>query len=201
MHTKKQGFTLIEMLVVIVIIAILSAISTATLKKYFSQARDAARKASVQNITMMIKIDGAPLWEDDKYVYDVYELRQLFDKNDYRLPEAQNNYCYLIGMGKGTQIVGDDNEFFITVWGERSSSEDVTNQGPIVDGTQKARIALQSFYEGGDIERLDFMCSGGVIGTSSFPVLRSFMNSVLGRDLVYFGIDKHGEVYDSAPGQ
>ncbi|MCF7918170.1 type II secretion system GspH family protein [Candidatus Gracilibacteria bacterium] len=201
MQKKKLGFTLIEMLVVIVIIGILSAISTATLKRYFSQARDAARKSTIQNITLMLKIDGAGKWTDDKYMYDVFKLRKLFEKNDYKIPPSQNSYCYLLGMGQGSEIVGDDNEFFITVWGERSGSEGLGTPGPIVDGTQTARVALQSFYEAGDTERLDFMCPTGSITTSSFAVIRSFMNPVLGNNPIYFGIDKDGKLQNSAPGQ
>ncbi|MCF7812727.1 prepilin-type N-terminal cleavage/methylation domain-containing protein [Candidatus Gracilibacteria bacterium] len=199
--SKSLGFTLIEVLVVIIIIGILATISTATLKNYFVKARDAARKATVNNITLIVKVDASDQWSNEKYIYNVFGLRQLFEKNDYRVPKASNNYCYLLGMGKGTQVVGDDNQFFVLVWGEESNLELFNKPGPIVDGTQEVRLGLWTLFEAGDIVRENFVCENGIVDTSSFQVLRSFANPLLGQDPVYFGIDANGEIQNSAPGQ
>jgi prepilin-type N-terminal cleavage/methylation domain-containing protein len=136
---KILGFTLIELLVVIVIIGILSTISTATFKSYFGKARDAERTSAIQNIALMIKVDGADDWDNTKYMYDVTTLKALFDVNDFRVPKATNNIPYYIAMtNNGATGVGDDNEFVIATWGESTSTANQKTAGVIADGTQKA---------------------------------------------------------------
>lgn len=138
MKRKNFGFTLIELLVVIVIIGILATISTATFKQYFGKARDAARNTSVANITLMIKVDGADRWDDEKYIYSATSLQELFDANDYRAPKGENNICYVVAMAPNMKVVGDDNEFAVVTWGEETSTNDPTASGALVDGTSQA---------------------------------------------------------------
>ncbi len=136
---KMFGFTLIELLVVIVIIGILSTISTATFKSYFGKARDAERTSAVQNMALMIKVDGADDWDNTKYMYTFTTLSALFDANDFRAPKATNNIPYYIAMtNNGNVGVGDDNEFVVATWGESTSTIDMKTPGVIADGTQKA---------------------------------------------------------------
>jgi len=134
---KILGFTLIELLVVIVIIGILSTISTATFKSYFGKARDAERTSAVQNIALMIKVEGADDWDNTKYMHDATTLADLFDANDFRAPKATNAIPYYIAMtNNGATGVGDDNEFVIATWGESTSTADPKAAGVICDGTQ-----------------------------------------------------------------
>lgn len=169
MKNKNIGFTLIELLVVIVIIGILATISTATFKQYFGKARDAARNTSVANITLMIKVDGADRWDDDKYVYDAAGLTELFEANDYRPPQGENNICYYIGMGRGPEPVGDDNEFAVATWGEETSTADPTVGGVIVDGTTNARGNVV----GGGLLQANFGCTANDMD----DVQTAFVNS------------------------
>ena len=128
-RTKLSGFTLIELLVVIVIIGILSTISTATFKSYFGKARDAERRAAVQNLALMIKVDSADKWQETKYIYDKGGLEKLASDNDFRFPRGSKNICYFIGMMQGDDNVGDYNEFIVATWGETGSTSYGTHAG------------------------------------------------------------------------
>ncbi len=144
MKKRNFGFTLIELLVVIVIIGILATISTATFKSYFGKARDAERQSAVQNIALMIKVDGADDWTDDKYVYAAdTDLEALMAANDFRIPDGKNNICYFIGMAKdGDGAIGDINEFVVATWGESTSTEATGTSGVLADGTEAAVTAV-----------------------------------------------------------
>ncbi len=162
MKKRNFGFTLIELLVVIVIIGILATISTATFKSYFGKARDAERQSAVQNIALMIKVDGADDWTNTKYIYTFTELDTLMSANDFRVPAGKNAICYFLGMLGGTDAgIGDDNEFVIATWGESTSTEETGEPGVLMDGTTLAMDAISGVAESG------FACSGtdsGVFG-------------------------------------
>ena len=162
MKTKALGFTLIELLVVIVIIGILATVSTATFGQYFGKARDAARKTNISTIAMMYRVDGSTNWNDNKYVYDADSLQALFDENDYRAPKGDNNICYFIGMGVGSEPVGDDNQFVVATWGESTSTEDANNPGMIYDGTA---LAMETLFDLTPVAG-DFACGAGAIANT-----------------------------------
>jgi len=145
MKKRNFGFTLIELLVVIVIIGILATISTATFKSYFGKARDAERQSAIQNIALMIKVDGADDWKETKYIYSITELEDLMSDNDFRLPNGKNNICYFIGMASDSAgSVGDINEFVVATWGESTSTAATGTEGVLVDGTQAAVEGLSA---------------------------------------------------------
>ena len=161
--SKRAGFTLIELLVVIVIIGLLATISAATFGKYFGKARDAVRTASVSQLAQIIKVDGADKWANEKYIYDLAGLQDLVDDNDYRIPKSDNNICYLIGLGRGIQEAGDDNQFAIVAYGEETSTETPSAPGIIVDGTALAIDAIQAYADTAPSQedlRNQFDCSG-----------------------------------------
>jgi prepilin-type N-terminal cleavage/methylation domain-containing protein len=157
MERKNSGFTLIELLVVIVIIGILATISTATFSSYFGKARDAARTTSVSSMTLMIKVDGADVWDNTKYIYTDMSLEALFDSNDFRAQKGVNNICYFIGMAQSTASVGDDNEFVIATWGEEVSTDDRATAGVIMDGTTNAMDSIRGADP--DLTEGDFSCT------------------------------------------
>jgi prepilin-type N-terminal cleavage/methylation domain-containing protein len=189
MKKRNFGFTLIELLVVIVIIGILATISTATFKSYFGKARDAERQSGVQNIALMIKVDGADDWTNTKYVYALpADLTALMAANDFRVPAGKNDICYFIGMADGAKDgIGDDNEFVIATWGESTSTTETGTAGLLLDGTQAAMTAL----EGATLTVDDFGCTSamtdvvtafeGVDGTESYLFIDD--NGVIDNDL------------------
>jgi prepilin-type cleavage/methylation N-terminal domain protein len=59
MRNTKKGFTLVELIVVITILAVLATIAFLTLGDYPAQSRDTKRQASVANILEKIKVESA----------------------------------------------------------------------------------------------------------------------------------------------
>jgi prepilin-type N-terminal cleavage/methylation domain-containing protein len=186
----KKGYTLIELLVVIVIIAILASISTATFKSYFGKARDAERQAAIQNIALMIKIEGADDWENSRYIYTAEEFGNLMASNDFRIPQARKDICYFIGMGDLSEgsLVGDENEFVVATWGEYTSIEVRGEEGILADGTLGGIGSL-----GETLTEEDFSCS------ALMPFLDARVDfDSLGGVANYIMINEAGELEDLA---
>ena len=197
---KNKAFTLIELLVVIVIIGLLATISAATFGKYFGKARDAVRTASVSQLTQIMKVDGADKISNDRYIYDLAGFQELVDDNDYRIPKADNDICYFIGMGDGASVVGDDNQFVIMVLGEETSTESQSEFGAILNGTSIVTEYAQTYINTFSEQDLwdEFSCPLGVIGGGTFSNLEAQLrqDSVLGANSYYFGINGAGEFVD-----
>ena len=205
-QTKLAGFTLIELLVVIVIIGILSTISTATFKSYFGKARDAERRAAVQNLALMIKVDSADRWDETKYIYNVQELKDLAAANDFRFPRGSKNICYFIGTATPTgAVIGDDNEFVVATWGETGhtaigSYQDGQDEGLIIDGTENGVNALigrglneDSFACGSKFDASVTTGPGGKFATQT-----AAPTATIGDVKSYFKINEEGQVEDGS---
>ncbi len=134
MKKKHFGFSLIELLVVIVIIGILSLIAAGTFQGYFGKARDARRQAFVSTAANIIKSKEATEWSNTKYVLTAVELKDALRENDVTIPTGED-LCYFYSYNAGTGSQASDNEFFLATW-----SEDAENV--IVDGTADAVDAL-----------------------------------------------------------
>ncbi|MCF7830892.1 type II secretion system GspH family protein [Candidatus Gracilibacteria bacterium] len=193
------------MLVVIVIIGILATISTATFKSYFGKARDAERQSAVQNMSLMIKVDGADDWSASKFMYAPAELQALFDENDFRVPKGTNNICYLIGMANGATneiTVGDGNEFAVMTWGESMSTSDSGNSGVIVDGTTAFVDAIKGITvdRGGDavdgqMDVTDFACGNEAVPADGTNKLDANSDVADALDLIITAEDYLSDAY------
>jgi prepilin-type N-terminal cleavage/methylation domain-containing protein len=204
-NRKKTGFTLIELLVVIVIIGILSTISTATFKSYFGKARDAERQAAVQNIALMIKVDGADTWDNGKYIYtkadgnasDPEDLLGLFKENDFRIPKGTNNICYVMVMAEKDEHIGDYNEFYVSTWGESTSTRANGTSGPLVDGTESPVADINKFAIGapGTADALDsgdYACAGAFADVLKAGGIGEAKSTTVGSRVSIFTIDAAG---------
>lgn len=56
-HAKQQGFTLVELIVVITILAILGSIGFISLKSWTADARDSKRKSDIASINKAINLE------------------------------------------------------------------------------------------------------------------------------------------------
>ena len=163
---KLSGFTMVELLVVIVIMGILATISTGAFSTYFAKARNAKRLSAVKSIKTMIQTDSASDWGKNKYFYtksgdtttvgdEKGSLDTLISRDgSFAIPEAENGICYIMGFGEraadtsvapnvaaGNVKVGSDNQFYVATWGEDEGS----GEGKIiVDGTRDVVKVLEA---------------------------------------------------------
>jgi len=80
-QTKKQAFTLVELIVVIVIISILWTIAFISLQWYSSSARDSKRLSDIQNIKKSLELFSLNTWkypEPDDFVTVKYDTQDLW---------------------------------------------------------------------------------------------------------------------------
>lgn len=134
---QKTGFTLVELLVVIVIIGILATISIGTFQGYFAEARNAKRVSTVSNVSTAIKTRRATE-ESNPYLIvnsDVALLEAELNAIGLSLPN-DNTQCYIYGW-----LTNGATEFFIAV-----ADEEVADT-IIVDGTGAGIAAAKGVAE------------------------------------------------------
>ncbi len=165
MKNKRFGFTIMELLVVIVIIGILASITVPTFGNYVRKTYDAGRTSAVHTMTLVIKADGGDQWRNEKYMYSVDNLKEIFNENDSHLPQGKNGVCYLIAMAHNSNSsIGDNNEFGIVTWGATTSTANSQLSGAIIDGTSRfvdsIKDSLISIKESkvGMLDAGDFSC-------------------------------------------
>lgn len=137
---KRSGFTLLELLVVIVIIGALAGIAAPNFMKQLSKPRDAERVTAVDSFAKMIKVAAANSFEINIYGYDEWDkdtsgtavtdctsaetsFECMTDDNDYVLPAVKKGYCYYYGYNNGTAAASDPKgtEFFVATALENTS--------------------------------------------------------------------------------
>ncbi len=197
---RNAGFTLIELLVVIVIIGILSTISVGTFKSFFGKARDAARKAAVASIALMIKADSAHNADVDIYVYeDETVLTDMLELDGFRLPKAESGICYVIGGGKGVnKDLGIDNQFIVATIGESTSTLAPTYAGLIMDGTKAPMAKLLSSVPGAGKAPDTTITAETIMAfaacTTAKPTMATSSNLALGLEEKIYFIGTNGKI-------
>ena len=164
-QTTNTGFTLIEILVVITILAILTSISFVGFEFYIKKSRDTKRLTNIQQIDKLVKQDSTlNKNEGNFYLYNDEELNQIIDNARYQSESGNGELCYYIGSSEGADTTSaHDNEFVIATWGDTSSTIEPSQEGIIVFGTGQGRQNLMNAIINGDptvtILREDFLCS------------------------------------------
>ena len=141
-HAK--GFTLIETITVVVIVAILAAFALATFNAYLAKGRDSYRLAAIKNMSVIVKAHGfrsdAPNFADidDDGVFlgadpvEIADLVTIFGEQDYYLPKPEADTCYLYGY---ESTVSEVDDFLLIVARKDIDSPDGQF---IYDGTEAA---------------------------------------------------------------
>lgn len=145
-HTKS-GFSLIELLVVIVIMGILATIAIGTFQGFFGQARDAKTKAEISSISKVVMAHFATDWDaTTKYVVDSWTgagtgvyLKDILEANGVNIDEAEaQDRCYLYGYLTSPDT-SSDAEYFVM-------AKDV-DAGFIIEGTPGGKTAAATIAD------------------------------------------------------
>ena len=129
--TLKKGFTLTELIIVIVIIAILLAIFIPLLTTYTKKARIVTEKEIVRNLNIALKNDEETILSGEKHK-TMYDALKIAEQNGYSVEKINNTktgneilwdskndvFCYLNGEDieyipeyPGTNPVGENEQF------------------------------------------------------------------------------------------
>ncbi|MCF7830893.1 prepilin-type N-terminal cleavage/methylation domain-containing protein [Candidatus Gracilibacteria bacterium] len=201
MENKKFGFTIMELLVVIMIICILSSISVPTLNSYIRKTHDAGRKLAIQTILLIVKADGGDQWRNEKYMYSVNDLEDIFNENDFNPPQGENDICYLVAMAHNSNSsLGNNNEFVVVTWGMVMSTINDNLAGPIIAGTTRFENAIKNSLitlnknQAGILDAGDFSCDS-LLFTDVITKLDSVISDNSDLDIAYYiGINKAAEL-------
>jgi len=154
---KLKGFSLIELLVVIVIMGILATISIGTFTGFFKKARGGVKVENVNTMAHLVKITEAANRDGGKYSFtDAADLKaKVFTPNDFPVPNDADGLCYWYYYDKNGAGFSD-NEFAVASWDDNANNG---AGGIIVDGTLNFSTQISA------VTRASFLCTGGTGGT------------------------------------
>lgn len=130
---KKNGFTLVELIVVIAVLGVLSAVAVPRLGGYMEGASKAADEVTAANIAKAVEMYNAMNNEDSDNVPTPYELidAELLGENDFT-PQYNNstNLGYYVDVDNynaevhyaSTAVVTSSNN---SAWGTKKGSSQI----------------------------------------------------------------------------
>ena len=110
METKKSalGFSIIELLLVIVTIGILFTIAIPIFVGHFANSHDAGRQVNIQRTVLAVTVDGAAN-SSATYPNTVTQVKTVLSNNGVDPYYDTNRSCYIYG----SSVTGND--FFVAV--------------------------------------------------------------------------------------
>ncbi|EKE14300.1 MAG: hypothetical protein ACD_12C00582G0002 [uncultured bacterium] len=111
----KNGFTLIEILVVTTIIVLLTATAVVTYTSFLKQSRDAKRKADLEQIRAALEMyrsnndayyPGTMTGDCPNSVYDIYTAPVKYIENMPFDPKSGSGYYYRCNISTGDYTLG-----------------------------------------------------------------------------------------------
>jgi len=129
MRTNNKGFTLIELVMVIVILGILAAVAIPRFANLSSNARESSFKGAVGAVKSAAV---AYLGENQEYPPTVSELANAFQSDDFTLSNAQGSATDQIGgtpsSGTAVYVISKDGKYYVQL-GYDSSTGTVYSSG------------------------------------------------------------------------
>ena len=121
MKYKRYGFTLIELMVVLVMVGFLSTISVASYNDFMKKGRDSTRLVNVKNIAQIVKVDRASK-NEGYYNLLKAQIVGIAQERAVKIPEPLGEKHYFYGYSAKKE------DFFVAVCGENN---EILAQGTI----------------------------------------------------------------------
>lgn len=103
---RRKGFTLVELVIVIAVIAVLAAILIPTFTDVFKNAKIAAMQANAKTVGTKLQVEAA---FDDVEYYSSEEVIEICEENGLSLKSDVDGYSYYYNLSKNTiEVLKDD---------------------------------------------------------------------------------------------
>lgn len=103
---RRKGFTLVELVIVIAVIAVLAAILIPTFTNVFKNAKIATMQANAKTIGTKLQVEAA---FDDVEYYSSEEVIEICEENGLSLKSDVDGYSYYYNLSKNTiEVLKDD---------------------------------------------------------------------------------------------
>ena len=119
MKNNKKGFTLVELVIVVAVMAVLVAVAIPTVSSITKTAKDTVAESNARTIESMIKLAEAEASKDGDDVATLSDTQIDTALTDAKLGIEEGTFVY--NVAKGTVVVGDaakTGEFLITFDGD-----------------------------------------------------------------------------------
>lgn len=187
---KSSGFTLVELLVVIVIIGILSTITVGTFRGHFAKARDAKRTAEIHSLDLAIKTEFADSWDPAKrYIITsdtgttpaAGSIQAILNSNEMTL-KGEGGFCYAVVSGAGDSSSADSNRFLIAGWSEKDKAPMFAGSPASITGAESITLTEADFIcaSSAAIPAVAKLKVASVTGSNTTPVATGVGNLVDG---------------------
>lgn len=103
---RRKGFTLVELVIVIAVIAVLAAILIPTFTNVFKNAKIATMQANAKTVGTKLQVEAA---FDDVEYYSSEEVIEICEENGLSLKSDVDGYSYYYNLSKNTiEVLKDD---------------------------------------------------------------------------------------------
>ena len=125
--SRKNGFTLVELIVVLVILAILAALLVPALTGYIDKARQSAVIAETRSILQAVQTEVSELYGKDEYAEQVAKIPTYFtiaskdgepmltDKSKQTLTNLDGRYNEIVKLAEVPSLTNGTGKFFCLV--------------------------------------------------------------------------------------
>ncbi len=108
---KQTGFTMIELIVVIVIVAMLTTIAVVIFQNHLKRGRDSFRKSEVDTISTLVRLDRVKK-EKNNFDLNKNQVLNILKTHSISGIKVEGDYHYFFGYS------ANKNDFFVVVCGE-----------------------------------------------------------------------------------